>query len=588
MSMRNLVRQACIFLKLAVIFLLILVVSTAQAQIAKNIILMIGDGMGNEQVKAGSFYLTGAAGGLCFQPYYKCQAQTYSANSSVTDSAAAGTAIATGYRVNNDVISQAPDGTPYETILEKAKSYGKRTGLVTTVGVTHATPATFGAHEPSRSNYIQIGNDYLYGSQPNVIFGGGDPARGGSYLNSSQVSYAQSIGYQLVYTTAQMNALNSTTARALGLFAGGDLTYEFDRSPSSTEPHLREMTAKALELLSTEPNGFFLMVEGGKIDHACHSNDITRATLEVVEFHNAVQVALNWMAGRNDTLLIVGADHETGGLTVTNRGAGTIPGATWTTTNHTGATVPYYFYGAGADLVYNYMSNGTIHLIDVFKVMDAAIKPPTPPISSIRNNPDGTTVSVSEKIVTAGTDQLASTFYIQDTDRSSGIKVYAPGKSATYGSLVNVIGTLTTSGGERQINCSTVTTLATGRPVPKPLSFLTREVWGGGVNEYDPGVTGGVGLNNTGLLVEIWGRVTMVDTTTKKFYVDDGCGLNDGSGNVGLWVSYSGLTSGNTVVPPEQGSYVKVKGISSRRTLGSNIVPVLRVRTQSDITVLQN
>jgi alkaline phosphatase len=168
---------------------------SAGAYAAKNIILMIGDGMGPDHIKAGSYYLTGAAGNLCFEPYYKCSVTTRSLNSSITDSAAAATAMATGHKTNNGIISQSPTGTQYQTILELAKTQGKRTGLVTVDPITGATPAGFGAHEPSRNNYINIGNDYLNSAQPEVIFGGGDPARGGSsYFNSTQVTAAQSQG----------------------------------------------------------------------------------------------------------------------------------------------------------------------------------------------------------------------------------------------------------------------------------------------------------------------------------------------------------------------------------------------------------
>jgi len=354
--------------------------ATANAGPAKNVILMIGDGMSYEQVKAGSYYLSGATGNLSFEPYYKCGVTTYSANASVTDSAAAATAIATGYKVDNGVISQSPTGNPYQTILEKAKALGKRTGLVTTVPITHATPAAFGAHEASRNNYINIGNDYLNSSRPEMILGGGDPARGGSsYFSSSQVTTAQSLGYQVAYDYSQMSAWDPASVnRALGLFAGTYLTYEYDRQPSNTEPHLSQMTAKALAIANSDPDGFFLMIEGGMIDQAAHSNHIGKTTREVVEFHNSVQTVLSWMQGRSDTLLIVTGDHETGGLTVTNQGAGNYPTASWTTTNHTATNVPLYITGANANLIDSYIQGGVVDNADVFKVMDAALVIPEP------------------------------------------------------------------------------------------------------------------------------------------------------------------------------------------------------------------
>lgn len=350
-----------------------------QAFAAKNVIIMIGDGMGPNQVNAGSYYLTGQAGQLCFEPYYKASVTTTPLGGGVTDSAAAGTALATGNKVYNGTISQSTTGTAYTTILEKAKAMGKQTGLVSTVNIFDATPAAFGAHESSRTNITNIGNDYINGSMPNVIFGGGS-----SSFSGSQTSAAQHKGYQFVYNNSQMNAMSNSANYAFGLFNSGDMTYEYDRAANSTEPHLNQMATKALSLLEDDPDGFFLMVEGGAIDHACHSSDINRATREVVEFNNSVQAVLNWMQGRDDTVLIVTADHETGGLTSINQGAGKYPTATWTGGgNHTGTNVPFYITGANADLANQYITNGVMDNTSVFKIMDMALVTPVPEPSSL-------------------------------------------------------------------------------------------------------------------------------------------------------------------------------------------------------------
>lgn len=208
--------------------------------------------------------------------------------------------------------------------------------------------------------------------------------------------------------------------------------------------------------------------------------------------------------------------------------------------------------------------------------------PPLVSIPSAKALPDGTSVSLRQQVVTAGTNQFASVFYIEQPDKAAGIKVNAAGKTANYGSLVNLTGTLTTSVGERAINCSTVNTVPKAATVPDPLGILNRTVGGGSLNEYTPGVTGGVGALNTGLLIQVWGWVTYVDATARFFYVDDGCELQDGSGYLGLWVSYSSLASGNEVNPPE-GVYVKVTGVSSRKTSAGNVIPIVRVRRQADI-----
>jgi len=345
---------------------------------------MIGDGMGHQQVDAGSYYKTGAAGNLCFEPFYKCNVTTRSLNSTITDSAAAASALATGHKVNNLTISQAPDGTVYQTILEQAAAMGKRTGLVTTDPITRATPAAFAAHDPDRNNYIAIGNDYLNSSRPDVMLGGGGTATGGSsYFSTGQIEAAKGLGYQTVYTSTQLDALDSKTNRVLGLFSTNEMTYEHDRATNTTEPHLSQMTDKALSLMDTDPDGFFLMIEGAKIDYGAHANDIARTTDEVVEFNNAVQTVLNWMTGRTDTLLIVTADHETGGLTATNNGQGVYSTASWTSTDHTAANVPFYITGANSDLIDRYITGGVVDNTDVYKVMNTACAVPEPSATAL-------------------------------------------------------------------------------------------------------------------------------------------------------------------------------------------------------------
>jgi alkaline phosphatase len=143
------------------------------------------------------------------------------------------------------------------------------------------------------------------------------------------------------------------------------------------------MATKALDLLSNDPDGFFLMVEGGMIDYAAHSNDIKRTTREVVEFNSTFMAIKAWMAGRTDTLLIVTADHETGGLTATNNGAGNYPGASWTSGGHTSANVPLYAFGANADLINPYIVGGACDNTDVYRFMKDAYMAPVPEPATI-------------------------------------------------------------------------------------------------------------------------------------------------------------------------------------------------------------
>jgi alkaline phosphatase len=309
----------------------------------RNVILFIGDGMGPQQVRAAVFF-TGAP--LCFQAFgIQTTVTTYSANSAVPDSAATATAIATARKVNNGVVSVAlpGDGHSLRTMLEFFKDKGKRTGLVTTVHMTDATPAAFGAHRATRGDSTGVASDYLSLSRPNVLLGGG-----GYGLSPATATAA---GYEVVTDRAGLLALDTEAAvRVSGQFGYGELPYE--RDGLGNLPHLTDMTDVALRVLDNEPAGFFLMVEGGKIDHACHMLDLPRMLYEMIAFDKAVSVALHWAAGRDDTLIIVTADHETGGLqVVADQGPGNYPAVTWISPAHTATPVPVYAWGANAGLI---------------------------------------------------------------------------------------------------------------------------------------------------------------------------------------------------------------------------------------------
>ncbi|MDC7234689.1 MAG: alkaline phosphatase [Spirochaetales bacterium] len=309
-----------------------------------SIIFCIGDGMGDEQIKAASLYLTGEEGNLSFHNFpVQGKVSTYSADSSITDSAASATAMATGQKVNNGVISQAfpGDGGNLPTILEAAQNAGLSTGLVTTAALTHATPAAFAAHTPNRNNYGEIGRNYLETTRPSVMLGGGGSAYG---LEPESVRDA---GYTLLPDKESLNVAYPLYTPLAGLFAEGHLPYEYDGAGES--PHLSDMTMFALNYLDQDTDGFFLMVEGARIDHACHDNDLTRSVYETLEFHRTVNAIIDWADGREDVLVIVTADHETGGLSVLeNRAEGILPAVSWSTDYHTGVAVSYFVWGEQA------------------------------------------------------------------------------------------------------------------------------------------------------------------------------------------------------------------------------------------------
>ena len=213
--------------------------STAWSAVPRNVILLIGDGMGFEQVRAAGMYLNGAEGTLSFESLpYQGQVTTASANSSVTDSAAAATAIATGYKANNAVVSMAipGDGTERETILEKLQAQSRLTGLVTTTYITHATPACFGAHDPDRDNNSQIAADYLNQTRPHLLFGGG--------LNGITEAAAVTAGYTVATDCAELQAIDPDTATRVSVqFGNSHLPYEYDGL--GVYCHLSEMTTWA-------------------------------------------------------------------------------------------------------------------------------------------------------------------------------------------------------------------------------------------------------------------------------------------------------------------------------------------------------
>jgi alkaline phosphatase len=245
---------------------------------------------------------------------------TYDLKSVIPDSAATGTAIATGHKTYSGVISMDTDGKmAYETIAEVAKKSGWKVGIVSSVSIDHATPATFYAHQPSRSNYHEI-DQTLVSSDFDLFFGGPLKRPKGDDGNQPDLyEAAEANGFTVAKGKTEFEALKPGVGKVFAVpdyeIGGNALYYDMD-DVSENQISIVDFTRKAIEILDN-PDGFFLMVEGGKIDWACHANDAAAAIHDTVAFDKAIAEAVKFYHQHpNETLIVVTADHETGGMTI--------------------------------------------------------------------------------------------------------------------------------------------------------------------------------------------------------------------------------------------------------------------------------
>jgi len=306
----------------------------------KNIILFIGDGMGVAQMTAG---ITVGDRPLNMQKFtYSGFSMTHSADNYITDSAAGGTAIACGVKTNNGMIGVSPDKKIVESVIEIVHRKGFATGIISTSSVTHATPASFVAHNSSRGSYEDIALHFLNGSV-DLFLGGGEDHFNKRADGRNLVEELKKQGFKIVYTGDELKTSDSD--KIAGLFARLHM-------PPVSEGRivsLEDMTRKAIEILSRDKDGFFLMVEGSMIDWGGHANDIDYITSEIIDMDNAIGAALNFADKNRQTLVVVTADHETGGMVLTGGNvAGKKAEAKFATTDHSATMVPILSYGPGA------------------------------------------------------------------------------------------------------------------------------------------------------------------------------------------------------------------------------------------------
>lgn len=376
---------------------------------AKNVILFIGDGMGQAHRDAIRLATAGTRGELAMDDMPVSGIVHTSSTDYITDSAAAATAMATGVKTYNGAIGVDAAQKPVPTLLELAKKSGKSTGLVTTSQVTDATPAAFAAHVASRSAQSDIAKQYLENSQVDVILGGGedywypadnagrfpdhpleDPSEASKGTNGNLVERAKELGY--AYVTNLDELQRARASKILGLFANEEM---FQQRPEGQgdryEPvvSLADMTKKAIETLSKNKKGFFLVVEEEAIDEMSHVNNATLTLKAGQELDKAVKVAKEFAKQKGDTLVIVTADHEAGGLSLEDTSSkdesgddvssedGPFPVANsssqfimdWTTTGHTATSVPLTAMGPGASQLAGVYEN--THIFDaIVKAMN--------------------------------------------------------------------------------------------------------------------------------------------------------------------------------------------------------------------------
>lgn len=307
----------------------------------RNVILMIGDGMGISAIYSA---MTVSDHPLNIE---RCNTiglqKTNSADNYITDSAAAGTAIATGSKTKNGVIGMDSNGLRVKSILEIAEQNGLSTGLVSTSSVTHATPASFIAHQSSRGSYEDIAADFLK-TDVDVFIGGGYDHFAKRKDKLNLIDSLRARGYEVANTMNQVLAL--TSGKLAGLVAPVHTPYRLDGRGDM----LPQASAKAIEILSKNKKGFFLMIEGSQIDWAGHANSADTLVDETIDFDNAVGKVLEFAEKDGHTLVIITADHETGGVTITGGNIKTRKvKLNFATEDHTPILIPVYSFGPGSE-----------------------------------------------------------------------------------------------------------------------------------------------------------------------------------------------------------------------------------------------
>jgi alkaline phosphatase len=340
----------------------ILLAATAATAAPKNVILLIGDGFGPAHVTL-TKNLRGENFRIGTMPVIGLYT-THCADRAVTDSAAGASALATGVKTNYEMLSLDPaTGQKVPTVLEKAEQLGKATGLVTTSYFWDATPAAFAAHAKHRNESLDIARQ-ITNSGVDVVASSG-LQRFGLKDIPAFADFAASAGYTPITTRAELDAARGT--RFLAAFPSQERDLDVPDAPLSV------LAAWAIDRLDDDPEGFFLMIEHEGIDATSHQNNGPDLRKVLTSFDEAAGVALDFAARRGDTLVIVAADHETGGIRVSETRQLARLRIEWSTTDHTGVAIPVFAYGPGASAFAGFQDN-----TDVGKKIIAAVTAPAP------------------------------------------------------------------------------------------------------------------------------------------------------------------------------------------------------------------
>ena len=332
--------------------------ATAMAQEVKNIIYLIGDGMGLSSVTM--MLLEGGYEATIFDAADNVALQkTYSLDNRVTDSAASGTALATGSKTNNTYVAVTPEGESLVSLIDVAEERGMATGIVVTTYLQHATPAVFYAHTKSRSEYLNI-TEQLVASNLDVAIGGG-MAFFSELYGSCEAAHEAIGGAGFCFAQSLESVCECDGQEAV-------MAIVADKEVGANQgDYLETATREALRLLDKRggESGFVLMVEGSLIDGMGHGNDAVAQQAEICGFMRAIEAAVEYADSHEGTLVVVTADHDTGGLSIVSSDADFTLSEQgveyrWSTHGHSGVMVPIYLYGTGAELINGIMENAEL------------------------------------------------------------------------------------------------------------------------------------------------------------------------------------------------------------------------------------